>query len=361
VPENTGEEVRTHIRGAWVDYLVEDYLDAFNAPLHDNVVVSPITGVCPAPGGLLVGDWPYSCPSREDPSFPAIAAVNSFGALVVWQQKLDYAADANIEIAGRALLPNPPANDAPSDATDITNTSLELNGTLLGADIDGVASCGHADEEPDVWYAYTAPYAGVLHINTCGTHDQFVTDTGMDTVLSLHRPDGSQFDGACNDDAVGGNDATACAGADLGNERDSALQRIVHGGETVLARVSRYGYPYGYPDGGAQFLVNNSFEVLADSDEDGYADIADNCWTVANETQYDADGDGIGNMCDCDFNQDNFCGGPDFTLFIGCFNASTNGDPTCEAADMNGDGFVGGPDFTLFIGLFNGPPGPSGL
>ena len=64
-------------------------------------------------------------------------------------------------------------------------------------------------------------------------------------------------------------------------------------------------------------------------------------------------------MCDCDFNQDNFCGGPDFTLFIGWFSAGTGGDATCEAADMNGDGFVGGLDFTLFIGGFNGPPGPA--
>jgi len=95
-----------------------------------------------------------------------------------------------------------------------------------------------------------------------------------------------------------------------------------------------------------------------DTDGDGVPDTSDNCLMVANVDQLDTDGDGIGNRCDCDFNQDNFCGGPDFTLFIGCFNASTGGDSTCEAADMNGDGFVGGPDFTLFIGGFNGPPGP---
>jgi hypothetical protein len=99
----------------------------------------------------------------------------------------------------------------------------------------------------------------------------------------------------------------------------------------------------------------------ADSDGDGVPDIDDNCTQVPNPIQHDSDGDGIGNACDCDFNQDDFCGGPDFTLFIGCFNAPTGGNPTCEAADMTGDGFVGGPDFTLFIGGFNGPPGPSGL
>ena len=98
-----------------------------------------------------------------------------------------------------------------------------------------------------------------------------------------------------------------------------------------------------------------------DTDGDGILDTADNCINAPNVDQRDTDGDGIGNMCDCDFNQDDFCGGPDFTLFIGCFNAATGGNPTCEAADMNGDGFVGGPDYSLFIGGFNGAPGPSGL
>ncbi len=98
-----------------------------------------------------------------------------------------------------------------------------------------------------------------------------------------------------------------------------------------------------------------------DTDGDGVPDASDNCISQSNADQRDTDGDGYGNLCDCDFNQDNFCGGPDFTLFIGCFNKPTGGDPVCEAADMNGDGFVGGPDYTLFVGGFNGPPGPSGL
>jgi hypothetical protein len=99
--------------------------------------------------------------------------------------------------------------------------------------------------------------------------------------------------------------------------------------------------------------------LAGDTDGDGACNDVDNCTLAANPTQLDTDGDGIGNMCDCDFNQDGFCGGPDFTAFIGCFNADTGGNPVCEAADMTGDGFVGGPDFTLFIGGFNGPPGPS--
>jgi hypothetical protein len=114
-------------------------------------------------------------------------------------------------------------------------------------------------------------------------------------------------------------------------------------------------------DGGA-FVDVGAYEYGPDdNDTDNIPDANDNCILVDNPNQSDTDGDGIGNICDCDFNQDNFCGGPDFTIFIGCFNAPTGGDPVCEAADMNGDDFVGGPDFSLFIGGFNGAPGPSGL
>jgi len=120
-------------------------------------------------------------------------------------------------------------------------------------------------------------------------------------------------------------------------------------------------------DGGGAVTGEAVVGVYRDTDGDGIPNKDDNCILAPNgpnqpdaggNIQLDTDADGIGNVCDCDFNNDNFCGGPDFTLFIGCFNRPVGSDSTCQAADMNGDGFVGGPDFTLFIGGFNGPPGP---
>lgn len=67
-------------------------------------------------------------------------------------------------------------------------------------------------------------------------------------------------------------------------------------------------------------------ETGIDSDGDDIPDTADDCLEASNIDQLDSDGDNIGNACDCDFNQDNFCGGPDFTIFIGCFNAAIGGD-----------------------------------
>ena len=66
-----------------------------------------------------------------------------------------------------------------------------------------------------------------------------------------------------------------------------------------------------------------------DADCDGVPDVSDNCIDEANgplipdaggNVQLDVDVDGFGNACDGDFNQDDFVGGPDFTVFLGCFN-----------------------------------------
>jgi len=148
---------------------------------------------------------------------------------------------------------------------------------------------------------------------------------------------------------------------------ESSLLQADTDGDYILDDGDGNGTPGDHPCTGGETANcdDNCVDVpnadQADVDSDGVGDACDNCTEIANTEQLDTDGDGYGNACDCDLNQDDFCGGPDFTLFIGCFNAPTGGEPICEAADMNGDGFVGGPDFTLFIGGFNGPPGTAAL
>jgi len=93
----------------------------------------------------------------------------------------------------------------------------------------------------------------------------------------------------------------------------------------------------------------------ADSDGDGVDDTLDNCTVVANPGQQDADGDGHGNHCDADL--DNNCGAVNiFDLFA--FKAAFGiADPV---ADLNASGgAVNIFDLFAFKTLFGVPPGPS--
>ena len=52
-----------------------------------------------------------------------------------------------------------------------------------------------------------------------------------------------------------------------------------------------------------------------DSDGDGIPDSEDNCIEVPNESQCDSDGDGFGNDCDADFDNNGFVNFVDVALF----------------------------------------------
>ncbi len=53
-------------------------------------------------------------------------------------------------------------------------------------------------------------------------------------------------------------------------------------------------------------VAYDEFGFVDDRDGDGIVDSADNCTEHANPGQTDGDGDGIGNVCDGDFNNDCF-------------------------------------------------------
>ena len=92
-----------------------------------------------------------------------------------------------------------------------------------------------------------------------------------------------------------------------------------------------------------------------DNDGDGVADDADNCTLVANADQYDADGDGYGNMCDADLNNSGLVTSADYTILR---NAMNTADPV---ADLNHSGLVTAADATILENRLNQAPGPSGL
>jgi FtsP/CotA-like multicopper oxidase with cupredoxin domain len=104
--------------------------------------------------------------------------------------------------------------------------------------------------------------------------------------------------------------------------------------------------------------------ILTDTDSDGVPDVSDNCTLVANGPntypagsqliQRDTNGDGFGNICDADFNNNGLVDPIDFSTL-----KSFLGQPGHPDWDMNGNGIVDPIDFSIFKTYLGQPPGPS--
>ena len=105
-----------------------------------------------------------------------------------------------------------------------------------------------------------------------------------------------------------------------------------------------------------------------DSDSDGIVDLEDNCIDAPNgplipdaasNSQVDTDGDGYGNMCDGDLNNDGSTNTLDLNLYKLAHRTSP-GDTNYNAdADFNGDVVINTLDLNIYKGLHRLPPGPS--
>ncbi|MEM6638261.1 MAG: hypothetical protein AAF610_00020 [Pseudomonadota bacterium] len=123
------------------------------------------------------------------------------------------------------------------------------------------------------------------------------------------------------------------------------------GNYPVLIAVQDDGDPPLFDQTSFTLVVNE----VADSDGDGVADDQDNCTDVPNAAQRDTNGDGYGNLCDADLNNDCVTNILDLGLFRTVF-FTTDGD-----ADFNGDGTVNFVDLGILRTLFFQAPGPSGV
>ncbi len=92
---------------------------------------------------------------------------------------------------------------------------------------------------------------------------------------------------------------------------------------------------------------------VGDADDDGVYDFEDNCINAANPGQQDTNGDGYGNACDPDFNNDLVVNAADLGYMKQKFFGA---DPD---ADLNSDGVVNAADLALLKLLFFKTPGPS--
>ncbi len=101
--------------------------------------------------------------------------------------------------------------------------------------------------------------------------------------------------------------------------------------------------------------------VEVDSDKDGIGDAHDNCTYVANgplipdlggNSQRDSNGDGFGNVCDADLDNNGLVTTADFAVFRQGI-ITQNPD-----ADFNGDGVVNTVDYVMFRSMLAKTPGP---
>ena len=103
-------------------------------------------------------------------------------------------------------------------------------------------------------------------------------------------------------------------------------------------------------------VAGGGLEVAASPDGDGdlVADSQDNCTLVANPDQLDTNGDGYGNICDADINNDMITNFGDVSMFIQAFFGAYDAD-----CDFNGDGAINFGDLSALIGEYGTPPGPA--
>jgi hypothetical protein len=96
--------------------------------------------------------------------------------------------------------------------------------------------------------------------------------------------------------------------------------------------------------------------TIVDTDSDLVPDVLDNCVNDANGPahpipQNDFDGDGFGNACDCDFDQNNDQNGLDITQMFTVFLTPSGNE------DMDSNGEVNGLDIVNCFSRFLTPPG----
>ncbi len=101
------------------------------------------------------------------------------------------------------------------------------------------------------------------------------------------------------------------------------------------------------------FVQSTVFAI--DNDDDGIDDRQDNCIEIPNPDQRDTNGDGFGNLCDADLDNNGTVSFADLNLFKSKFGTAD------QDADFDGNGSVSFADLNIFTSLFGFPPGPAAI
>jgi len=211
-----------------------------SADYDTDIVLYSAGGACPPNDSSLV-----AC-NDDDPDNPCGTGSGGFRSTIrtsvtAGEQFLIRVGGYNLsdsnEGSGQLLIEVVPANDHCEDAVAINSTLTAFS--TLNATTDGIAhaSCQYNGQTGnDIWFTYTAPYAGELTVSTCEDEGG---SADYDTDLVLYAAGGACPPGdalllACNDDDT----ENPCGTFDGGYR--STIRYSVSAGEQFLIRVGGY-------------------------------------------------------------------------------------------------------------------------
>ncbi|MEO0476386.1 MAG: FG-GAP-like repeat-containing protein [Planctomycetota bacterium] len=152
--------------------------------------------------------------------------------------------------------------------------------------------------------------------------------------------------------------STGVDGAAGNPEAGDVYYRVSNTGDLSpgqLVRVERYENGV-LAEASEQMLMSQyTLPLEGDCDADGVNNFADNCLLARNPDQRDSNGDGLGNRCDADLNDDCEVTLVDLALVRAALQSPD------EDADFNGDGIVNARDLRVARDALFAPPGPSGV
>lgn len=232
------------------------------------------------------------------------------------------------------------SSTAPGQITDVSVIALNGTHTYLGDldfQLEGPLRSAHST--PDAISRHSQRAVVRIIERTCGNTDNFN--------LSL------------DDDAPAG--ALPCPYNNGNTYQPSNTLAPFAGspgtGDWTLIVNDNAGQDGGALQGWGLEICTTPAPQLFDSDSDGVPDVADNCIDVPNPDQRDTHGDGYGNLCDPDLNND---GNVDF-LDLGQLKQAFFSTGAGLDTDFNGDENVDFLDLGILKDFFFGPPGPSGV
>ncbi|NND59490.1 MAG: cadherin-like domain-containing protein [Gammaproteobacteria bacterium] len=110
----------------------------------------------------------------------------------------------------------------------------------------------------------------------------------------------------------------------------------------------------------AQGMINIAISGTPDNDGDGVMNSCDNCLTVVNPSQCNANdgpnGDIFGNHCDADLDNNGIVNSFDLNIMRDNFGSTSHPE-----SDLNCNGITNSFDLMMMRNMFGQPPGPSGL